>query len=118
MTREAELWDSNYDWDGWLRIAPGGKITFANGTWAEVKTTSSEHFKVDSEYLVFLKKDEQNEYSPLGGSEGIYELSWKDQTVTPFASLDGLPHRINSEVANQIPFTIVSISRGKVSHSR
>ena len=99
-------------------VVDGGKVTFDDGTWAAVETFASDHLAANSEYLLFLRKNEDGLYVPVGTVEGLFELSWPNSTVTPLASFDGLPHRLLPEFFNQTPMSIITETKNKAAKQK
>lgn len=66
-------------------IAPGGKVTFDDGTSAEIRTPDLGRIKEHQRYLFFLatSEDSPEAFGLTGGGQGVFELSSSDSRVKP-----------------------------------
>ena len=66
-------------------IAPGGKVTFENGTSAEIRISDLGPIKERRRYIFFLRTSEDSleAFGLTGGGQGVFELSSSDSRVKP-----------------------------------
>lgn len=66
-------------------VAPGGKVTFEDGTSAEVRTPDLGPIVENKRYVFFLRTSEEkiDAFGLTGGGQGLFELSSSDSTVKP-----------------------------------
>ena len=66
-------------------VAPGGKVTFEDGTSAEVKTPDLGPIVEHKRYVFFLRTSEEkiDAFGLTGGGQGLFELSSSDSAVKP-----------------------------------
>lgn len=66
-------------------ITPGGKVTFEDGTSAEIRTTDLGPIKEHRRYIFFLRAsdDTPEAFGLTGGGQGLFELSSSDSQVKP-----------------------------------
>ncbi|MDX6290339.1 MAG: hypothetical protein QOH42_2138 [Blastocatellia bacterium] len=64
---------------------PGGKLTFEDGTSAEIKTPDLETMQNDQKYVLFLSPmlAVDGTFTLLGGSQGLFEIENKTNLVKP-----------------------------------
>ena len=78
---------------------PGGKVTFEDGTSAEVKTPDLGPIEKQKSYLMFLRP---RDYSPeafglTGGGQGLFELSISDSVVKPRGDKTDIVQKHNNQ---------------------
>ncbi len=63
----------------------GGKVTFEDGTSAEIKTIDMEPMEQGNAYILFLKdeKDNPRVFGLTGGGQGLFGLSNNDSLIQP-----------------------------------
>ena len=66
-------------------IAPGGKVTFDDGTSAEIRTPDFGPIEQHQRYVFFLSTsdDSPETFGSTGGGQGVFELSSSDSRVKP-----------------------------------
>jgi hypothetical protein len=66
-------------------ITPGGKVTFENGTSAEIRISDLGPIKEQRRYVFFLRtsNDSLEAFDLTGGGQGLFELSSSDSRVKP-----------------------------------
>ncbi|HXM51553.1 MAG TPA: hypothetical protein VN956_27170 [Pyrinomonadaceae bacterium] len=64
---------------------PGGKLTFEDGTSAEIKTPDLEGMQNDRKYVLFLSPmlAVDGTFTVLGGSQGLFEIENKTNLIKP-----------------------------------
>lgn len=74
-------------WDEVVTVAlPGGKIAFADGTTAQLDVADLPRLQIGHRYVLYLGLAKPLDiYEPMGGPEGIFELT-SDGKVLPFAT--------------------------------
>ena len=74
-------------WDQVLEVSLlGGKVTFEDGTTAELEVGDLPRLQIGHRYVIYLEINPQRDvFLPLGGPEGIFELG-EDGKVSPFAT--------------------------------
>jgi hypothetical protein len=66
-------------------IVPGGKVTFDDGTSAEINTPDLGPIEEEKRYVLFLTPSDEvsDSFALVGGGQGIFELSSSDSVVKP-----------------------------------
>ena len=64
---------------------PGGKMTFEDGTSAEIKTPDLEGMQNDQKYVLFMSPmlEVGGTFTLVGGSQGLFEIDAKTRRVKP-----------------------------------
>jgi hypothetical protein len=64
---------------------PGGKLTFENGTSAEIKTPDLEEMRANQRYVLFLSPmlSVDGTFTPVGGSQGLFGIDQKTRLIKP-----------------------------------
>lgn len=64
---------------------PGGKLTFDDGTSAEIRTPDLEGMQTDQKYVLFLSPmlGVDGTFTLTGGSQGLFEIDSKTRRVKP-----------------------------------
>ena len=98
--------------------APGGKVVFPDGTWAQMRSPSWQYMLTGTNFLFFLRANKQgeigfdadrpqSEYNIVGWTEGAIQLNWDQSIIAPLSSRDGYPHLLTAEVANLSPSALI-----------
>lgn len=85
LVRVDQVLKGNLHENGLVTVAiPGGKVTFEDGTSAEIKTPDLGSVEQFGNYVLFLKpsSDTANVYVLTGGGQGLFELS-ADSLIKP-----------------------------------
>jgi hypothetical protein len=66
-------------------IVPGGKVTFEDGTSAEIRTPDLGPIQEHQRYVFFVRASENSSggFGLTGGGQGVFELSSSDSRVKP-----------------------------------
>ena len=74
---------------------PGGKVTFEDGSSAEIQTPDLGPIVAENRYIFFLRTsdDMTDSFGLTGGGQGLFELSSSDSTVKPLGHETDLVQR-------------------------
>ena len=78
-------------------VAPGGKVTFEDGTSAEIRTPDLGPIVENKRYVFFLRTSEEklDAFDLIGGGQGVFELSSSDSTVKALGSKTDIVQQYN-----------------------
>jgi hypothetical protein len=82
-----------------LVVLAGGKYRFSDGTSAQVDVPSQRRLLNGHQYILFLRSGGGDDYAPVGGDEGVFEISSSSQVI-PFAS------GVNAPLQNERNFNL------------
>ena len=84
-------------------IVPGGKVTFEDGTSAEIDTPDLGPIEEDKKYVLFLTSSEEapDSFGLTGGGQGLFELSSSHSVVNPLGDeVDVVQRHKNQQVGS------------------
>lgn len=69
-------------------VVPGGKVTFEDGSSAEIQTPDLGQIAKEKRYVFFLRSsdDQPDAFSLIGGGQGAFELPAPDANVKPLGN--------------------------------